>query len=437
MKKITVIGGGLAGTEAALQLAKKGIEVDLYEMRPQKTTGAHSTSYLAELVCSNSLGSNDISSASGLLKEELRILGSFLIKFAEEAAVPAGNALAVDRELFAEKVSAAVKENPLINLITEEITSIPDNTPVIIASGPLTSGALTAEIQKFTGTDNLYFFDAIAPIVEKDSVNFEKAFLGSRYGKGEAAYINCPMNPEEYEIFYEKLVNSPVIELKEFEKNSKFFESCLPVEVLAKRGKDTLRFGPLKPVGLIDPRTNEKNYAVVQLRQDNKAATLYNLVGFQTNLKWPAQKEVIKSIPGLENAEIVRFGVMHRNTFIHSPSVLNRTLQAKNRDDLFFAGQITGVEGYTESIATGLLAGINASRFLEGEEMLVLEPVSILGALCSYITHPDHKNFQPANSNWGILEPLETSPKGRKNKAIKKRLLAERALTYLTAHNRI
>ncbi len=432
MKKITVIGGGLAGTEAALQIAKRGIEVDLYEMRPEKKTGAHSTDYLAELVCSNSLGSNDLSSASGLLKQELRTLGSYLIKFADETSIPAGTALAVDREGFARKVSLAVKENPLINLINEEICRIPETTPVIIASGPLTSQALSEDIKKFTGKDHLYFFDAIAPIIERDSVNFDKAFMGSRYNKGEASYINCPMNKDEYEIFHEKLINSPLIELKEFEKNSKFFESCLPLEILAKRGKDALRYACLKPVGLIDPRTNVKNYAVVQLRQDNKAASLYNLVGFQTNLKWSAQKELIKCIPGLENAEILRYGVMHRNTFIHSPSVLKPTLQAKVREDLFFAGQISGVEGYTESVATGLLAGINASLFLKSQEMLILEPISVLGALCSYITHPEHKNFQPINSNFGILKPLNTAMKGRKNKQHKKRLFVERALSYLT-----
>jgi len=431
MKKITIIGGGLAGCEAAFQAAKLGIEVDLYEMRPKKQTGAHSTDNLAELVCSNSLGSNDLSAASGLLKEELRRLGSRLIKFADETTVPAGNALAIDRELFAQKVTSAIKENPLINLINREVTEIPCDTPVIIASGPLTSKALAEEIKKFTGREHLYFFDAIAPIVEKESIDFSKAFLASRYDKGEPSYINCPMNKEEYGKFYEILINAPVIELKEFEKNSKFFESCLPVEVLAKRGVDTLRYGPLKPVGLDIPKTGAKNYAVIQLRQDNKAATLYNLVGFQTNLKWGAQKELIRSIPGLENAEIVRYGVMHRNTFIYSPSALNQGMQTKQRANVFFAGQISGVEGYTESIATGLLSGINAARFAGGEDLLVLEPVSMLGALISYITYPEHKNFQPVNSNWGILPPLETDLKGRKNKALKKQLMAERSLAYL------
>lgn len=430
MKKITIIGGGLAGSEAALQIANKGINVDLYEMRPEKTTGAHSTDYLAEIVCSNSLGSNDLFSASGLLKQELRTLGSFLINFADESQVPAGNALAVDREVFSEKVTTAIKENPLINLINKEVTSISTENPVIIASGPLTSDGLSEEIKKITGQDNLYFFDAIAPIIEKDSINFDKAFIGNRYGKGEDAYINCPMNREEYEIFYEKLTTSPTIELKEFEKNAKFFESCMPVEVLGKRGVDTLRYGPLKPVGLIDPRTDIKNYAVVQLRQDNKAATLYNMVGFQTNLKWSAQKELIRCIPGLENAEIVRFGVMHRNTFIHSPTLLEPTLNTKARNNLFFAGQITGVEGYTESIATGLLAGINAANLLKQEELLKFKPVCMLGALCSYITHAEHKKFQPINSNWGILEPMEMDKKDKKNKKLKRELLSKRSLEY-------
>ena len=428
--KITIIGGGLAGCEAALQLAKRGIKVDLYEMRPEKKTGAHSTDYLAELVCSNSLGSNDRYSSSGLLKEELRMLGSYLIKFVDETAVPAGNALAADRTLFAEKVTAVVRENPFINLINKELTVIPTETPVIIASGPLTSDALAEEITKFTGSDNFYFFDAIAPIIEKDSINFDKAFWGNRYNKGESAYINCPMNEEEYKIFYEKLINSPVIELKEFEKNAGFFESCLPVEVLAKRGIHTLRYGPLKPVGLTDSRTNKENYAVVQLRQDNKAASFYNMVGFQTNLKWSAQKELIQCIPGLENAKITRFGVMHRNTFIHSPSVLNPTLQTKTRKDLFFAGQITGVEGYTESIATGLLAGINIANFLEKKEMLTLAPISMLGALCSYITYSEHKKFQPINSNWGLLDPLDLAKQIKKNKKLRNELFVKRSMNY-------
>lgn len=428
---VKIIGGGLAGSEAALQLAKNNINVELYEMRPEQTTGAHKTDKFGELVCSNSLGSNDLGAASGLLKEELRLLGSFLIKFADESRVPAGNALAVDREIFSEKITNAVQSSPFINVINKEITEIPDDLPVIIASGPLTSEKMTKAIINFTGTDNLYFFDAIAPIIERDSINFDRAFWASRYNKGDASYINCPMNEAEYDKFYDILINAPKIELKEFEKDAKFFESCMPVEVMASRGKDTLRFGPLKPVGLIDDRTCQKNYAVVQLRQDNKAATLYNMVGFQTNLKWASQKELIQSIPGLENASVVKYGVMHRNTFIYSPSVLEPTLRAKKRQDLFFAGQITGVEGYTESIATGLLAGINMSKSINNIELLKLKPESILGALCSYITFDGHKHFQPINSNWGILSPIELDRKIKKDKKLKNKLLAERALNYL------
>jgi methylenetetrahydrofolate--tRNA-(uracil-5-)-methyltransferase len=433
--KVIIIGGGLAGSEAALQIANRGIEVDLYEMRPIKTTGAHNTEYLGELVCSNSLGSNDKESASGLLKEELRILGSYLIKAADECKVPAGNALAVDRELFARKITDLIISNPNINLIRQEKKDIPTNKPVIIASGPLTSDDLSSSIAKFVGKNHLYFFDAIAPIVEKDSVNFDVAFMGSRYGKGEASYINCPMNQEEYNRFYEILINAPRIELKEFEKDAKFFESCMPVEVMASRGKDTLRFGPMKPVGFTDPKTDKQPYALVQLRQDNMAATLYNIVGFQTNLKWGAQKELITSIPGLENASIVRYGVMHRNTFIHSPSLLSPTFQAISAKDLFFCGQITGVEGYTESIASGLLAGINMVRSLSNEMLLQIDSVSMLGSLCKCITFSDQKNFQPVNSNWGILEPINADKKVKKDKKLRNKLLSERSLNYIKTIN--
>lgn len=433
--KVTIIGGGLAGSEAALQLAKRNINVDLYEMRPEKQTGAHKTSFFAEIVCSNSLGSNEIGAASGLLKEELRKLGSFLINVADETKVPAGNALAVDRDLFAKKVTEIIKANPYINVINEELTSIPQNTPVIIASGPLTSESLAESIAKFTGHNHLYFFDAIAPIVEKDSINFDIAFTASRYNKGEASYINCPMNEEEYTKFYEILINAPRIELKEFEKNAKFFESCLPIEILASRGKDTLRYGPMKPVGLTDPRTERYPYAAVQLRQDNLAASLYNMVGFQTNLKWGAQKELIQSIPGLENASIVKYGVMHRNTFINSPLVLNISLNTKKNPNIFFAGQITGVEGYTESIGTGLLAGINIAHNIMNKPYLNLNNETILGALCDYITYESHKNFQPINSNWGILSPLDADKKTLKNKKLKNQLLADRSIKYINNLN--
>lgn len=432
-----VIGAGLAGSECALQLAKRGIKVNLYEMRPVKSTGAHASADFAEFVCSNSLGSYDITNASGLLKREMEILGGELIKIAYECQVPAGGALAIDRELFSKKVTKTIEKNENIKIIREEITQIPD-TLTVIASGPLTSDALANSIKEFTQSEHLHFFDAIAPIVEKDSINFDVAFYANRYGgkceNGDADYINCPMNKEQYEKFYNILINAPKIELKEFEKGAKFFESCLPIEVLASRGVDTLRFGPMKPVGLIDKRTGEENYAVVQLRQDNSAKTLYNLVGFQTNLKWPAQKELIQSIPGLENANIVRYGVMHRNTFINSPKVLNATLQTRKRPDLFFTGQITGTEGYTESIATGMLVGINMSKYIRDENLIYLPKITMLGALCEYISDPAHEKFQPINSNWGIIEPIDLShlpQKDRKNKKIKNELLAKRSIKNL------
>lgn len=429
--KVTVIGGGLAGSEAALQLAQRGFEVDLYEMRPKKETGAHKTSLLGELVCSNSLGSDSEGVASGLLKEELRLLGSHLIKIADESRVPAGSALAVDRTVFAEKVTALISQNKKITVINEELTEIPINTPVIVASGPLTSESLSKSIQTLTGENHLYFFDAIAPVVEKDSINFDIAFIASRYDKGEASYINCPMNKEQYENFYRILATAPKIELKEFEKDAKFFESCLPVEVIASRGVDTLRFGPMKPVGLIDVRTNEKSYAVVQLRQDNLAATLYNMVGFQTNLKWGSQKELIQSIPGLENAVISKYGVMHRNTFIFSPKILTTSLNTKTNANIFFAGQITGVEGYSESIATGMLAGINMANILNGHKPLNLDSDIMLGALVNYITFEGHKKFQPMNSNWGILNTIDADRKILKDKKLKVYLLAQRSINKI------
>ena len=468
--EVNVIGAGLAGSECALQLAKRGIKVNLYEMRPEKMTGAHTSEKFAEFVCSNSLGAYDITNASGLLKKEMEILGGELIKIIYECQVPAGGALAVDRELFSSRVTEIIEHNENINVIRKEITEIPQG-PTVIASGPLTSDSLALKIKEFTKSEHLYFFDAIAPIIEKDSINFDVAFYANRYDKEalmpgsleveqdksqtstlpnlQASYINCPMNKEQYEKFYNILINAPKIEQKDFEKNAKFFESCLPVEVIASRGVDTLRFGPMKPVGLVDKRTGEENYAVVQLRQDNSAKTLYNMVGFQTNLKWGAQKELIHSIPGLEDANIVRYGVMHRNTFINSPKVLNATLQARSREDLFFAGQITGTEGYTESIATGMLAGINMARFLSTFEsplpnplpqgareksLLELPKTTVLGALCAYISDPAHEKFQPINSNWGILEPVDKTliPKQeRRNKKFKNNLMANRSIEYL------
>ena len=428
--EVDVIGAGLAGSEAALQLAKRGYKVNLYEMRPFVETGAHTTGDCAEFVCSNSLGSDDITNGSGLLKHEMEILGGELINIAKACRVPAGNALAIDRHKFSQAVTDKILNCENITLIRKEVEQIPQN-PSIIASGPLTSSKFAQDIKRFTNSEYLHFFDAIAPIVEVDSINFDIAFWASRYDKGEASYINCPMNKEQYEKFYNILINAPRIEQHDFEKGAKFFESCLPIEVLASRGEDTLRFGPMKPVGLIDKRTNEKNYAVVQLRQDNSAKTLFNLVGFQTNLKWGSQKELLHSIPGLENVNIVRYGVMHRNTFINSPSLLNPTLQTRARKDLFFAGQITGTEGYTESIASGLLAGINMSRLLSGKPLLELPQDTMLGALTHYITNPEHTNFQPINSNWGIVPPVDLPKKERKNKKSKGELMAKRAAASL------
>ena len=431
MNKVVVIGAGLAGSEAALQLAKNRIHVDLYEMRDIKTTGAHKTAKFAELVCSNSLGSYDITNASGLLKHEMEKLGSILMPIILESKVPAGGALAIDREYFSSKIPSLIENNPYINVIRKEVTTIDENIPTIIASGPLTSDNLAVEIKNYLGEEYLYFFDAIAPIIEKDSIDFNKAFYLNRYNKGNADYINCPMTKEEYEKFYSILINAPRIELKSFEKNAKFFESCLPIEVIASRGIDTLRFGPLKPVGLVDERTKKENYAVVQLRQDNKNATLYNIVGFQTNLKWGSQKELIHSIPGLENANIIRYGVMHRNTFINSPKTLKPTLQSRKNNNIFFAGQITGTEGYTESIASGLLCGINMAKYIKGLNLIELPSTTMLGALTHYISFEGHKNFQPINSNWGIVDSIELDKKIRKDKKLKNEMLANRALNTI------
>lgn len=416
MSEITIIGGGLAGSEAAWQAAERGLDVRLYEMRPQVPTGAHETGNLAELVCSNSLGSNLPDRASGLLKNELRRLGSMLLDCAEKAALPAGAALAVDRGVFARLVTERIEKHPRIQIVREEATEIP-STPTIIASGPLTSVRLSKSLAALNGEEHLYFFDAIAPIIAADSINMDIAFCASRYDKGEqdeGDYINCPFTKEQYETFVAALQNAERIELRAFEeairtgvKAGTFFEGCLPVEIIAERGAQSLAFGPMRPVGLRDPRTNIRPHAVVQLRQDNLAASLYNLVGFQTNLKFPEQKRVFHLIPGLENAEIVRYGQMHRNTFIASPKVLRATLQHKSRDDLFFAGQITGVEGYMGNIATGLLAGQNAARVLNGQPPLELPATTMLGALCHYVTHADLRDFQPMKANFGILPELE------------------------------
>ncbi len=434
MEKVTIIGAGLAGSESAIYLADKGIKVDLIEMRPNKTTGAHKTGYCAEFVCSNSLGAVDITSASGLLKEEMKLLGSTLIKEAFLNSVPSGSSLSIDRFGFSKKITDIIKNHPNINFIEDEITKLPDEGINIIATGPLTSKNLADDIIKKTGSNNFSFYDAIAPIVKKSSINFDKAFYASRWDKGDADFINCPMTKEEYENFYEILTTAETIELKNFE--AKFFEGCMPVEVMAKRGIDTLRFGPMKPVGLFDKRIptqfkKQQFYAVVQLRQDDKEAELYNLVGFQTNLKWGEQKKMIQAIPGLENAEIVRYGVMHANCFINSPKLLNKTLQAKFNPNLFFAGQITGVEGYNESIATGLFAAINVYRLIKNKPLIELDNKTMLGALIDYITFVGHKNLQPVNSNWGIVAPIELDKKIRKDKKLKNSILANRSISCI------
>lgn len=420
---ITVVGAGLAGSEAAWQIAEAGVPVKLYEMRPKIQTPAHHTDKFAELVCSNSLRANTLTNAVGVLKEEMRRLGSVIISAADRCAVPAGGALAVDRHEFADYVTEAVRNHPLVEVVSEEITEIPDGI-VVIATGPLTSPALSTQLKELTGEEYLYFYDAAAPILEKESIDMNKVFVASRYDKGEAAYLNCPMTEEEFNRFYDELIAAEAVPLKEFEKEV-FFEGCMPIEVMAKRGRQTMVFGPMKPVGLTDPRTGKKPYAVVQLRQDNGAATLYNIVGFQTHLKWPEQKRVFSLIPGLENCEIVRYGVMHRNTFINSPKLLKPTYQYKERETLFFAGQMTGVEGYVESAASGLLAGLNAARLAKGEELLVLPPETVIGSMARYITTADAKHFQPMNANFGLVPEW---PERIRNKREKNEKLAERAL---------
>ncbi|MFC6038316.1 FADH(2)-oxidizing methylenetetrahydrofolate--tRNA-(uracil(54)-C(5))-methyltransferase TrmFO [Paenisporosarcina macmurdoensis] len=423
MTIVNVIGAGLAGSEAAWQIAKRGVRVRLFEMRPVKQTPAHHTDKFAELVCSNSLRANTLTNAVGVIKEEMRMLDSVIMKAADQCAVPAGGALAVDRHEFAGYVTECVKNHPLVEVINEEVTEIPEGI-TIIATGPLTSQALAEKIQELTGQDYLYFYDAAAPIVEKDSIDMDKVYVKSRYDKGEAAYINCPMTEEEFDRFYDALISAEVVPLKEFEKEI-YFEGCMPFEVMAERGKKTLLFGPMKPVGLEDPKTGKIPFAVVQLRQDDAAGTLYNIVGFQTHLKWGPQKEVLKLIPGLENVEIVRYGVMHRNTFINSPRVLRPTYQVKTNDQLFFAGQMTGVEGYVESAGSGLLAGINAAKLALGEELLVFPEETALGSMARYITEADPRNFQPMNVNFGLFPDLPRRYKLKEKRGEKQ---AERAL---------
>ncbi len=421
---VTVIGAGLAGSEAAWQIAQAGVRVRLYEMRPVRMTPAHHTGQFAELVCSNSLRANAITNAVGLLKEEMRRLNSLIIHRADAHAVPAGGALAVDRDGFCGAVTNALHQHPLVEVISEEVQSIPQEGIVVLATGPLTSPALSADLQALTGQEYFYFYDAAAPIIEKDSIDMDKVYLASRYDKGEAAYLNCPMDEQEFNRFYEALVTAECAPTKDFEKEI-FFEGCMPIEVMATRGKDTMRFGPLKPVGLIDPRTGKQPHAVIQLRQDNAAGTLFNIVGFQTHLKWGEQKRVFQLIPGLENCEIVRYGVMHRNTFINSPQLMRPTYQLKSRDTLFIAGQMTGVEGYVESAAAGLIAGQNAARMAKSEPLLVYPQETMIGSMAHYITHAEAKHFQPMNANFGLLPDLGERIK---NKKLKYERYAERAM---------
>lgn len=426
---MTVIGAGLAGSEAAWQIAAQGVPVTLYEMRPVRQTPAHHTASFAELVCSNSLRANGLTNAVGVLKEEMRRLDSLILACADLHAVPAGGALAVDREGFSAEVTKRLKEHPLITVVNEEATAIPQDGIVVVATGPLTSPELSDGIKRLLGEEYFYFFDAAAPIVEKDSIDFDKVFLASRYDKGEAAYLNCPMTEAEFDVFYDALVHAETAEVKDFEKDM-YFEGCMPIEVMAKRGKQTVLFGPMKPVGLIDPRTEKKSHAVIQLRQDNAAGTLYNIVGFQTHLKWGEQKRVFSLIPGLENAEFVRYGVMHRNTFINSPKLLHPTYQFRGRETLFFAGQMTGVEGYVESAASGLIAGLNAGRLAGGREPLTLPAHTTLGSMAHYITTADFKHFQPMNANFGLFPPLGYRVRSKKDK---NDAIAARALEAIDA----
>jgi methylenetetrahydrofolate--tRNA-(uracil-5-)-methyltransferase len=458
VRELVVIGGGLAGSEAAWQAAQQGIQVTLYEMRPDRLTPAHRTGDLAELVCSNSLGSNLVDRAPGLLKEELRRLGSLIMACADATVVPAGGALAVDRLAFAQLVTQRIADHPRIHLRREEVKTIPQGVPTIVATGPLTSDSLAAEIAALTGQEYLYFYDAMAPIVNYGSIDLSRAFRASRYGRdgergskgatsapagwitnpaganGESSggdYINCPMTREEYDCFVDELLTAETIPLHQFEQeDARFFEACLPVEVLARRGQEALAYGPLKPVGLTDPRTGKRPYAVVQLRQDNLAGTLYNMVGFQTNLRWGEQERVFRLIPGLERAEFVRFGQMHRNTFVNSPALLRPTMQFKGRDDLFFGGQITGTEGYVGSTASGLVAGLNAARLMAGEPLIVFPPTTMLGALCRYVTSADPKGFQPMKPNFGLMPALERRVRRKRDRH---RAYSQRALADLEA----
>ena len=420
------IGAGIDGREAAWQIAKRGLKVRLYEMRPEKKTPAHHTQNFAELVCTNSLRANQLTNGAGLLKEEMRRLDSIIMEAADAHNVPAGGALAVDRETFSSAITEKLTNHPNVEVIREELTAIPEGLTVI-ATGPLTSDPLAQAIKRLTDDEGLYFYDAAAPIVEKSSLDMDKIYLKSRYDKGEAAYLNCPMTEEEFYNFYHELINAEMAELHDFE-DQKFFEGCMPIEQMASRGEKTMLFGPLKPVGLEDPKTGKEPFAVVQLRQDNAAGNLYNLVGFQTHLKWGEQKRVFSMIPGLENAQFVRYGVMHRNTYLRSPEFLNATYQTKKRSDLLFAGQMTGVEGYVESAASGLYAGINAALIAQGKEPVIFPEETMMGAMAHYITHASPKHFQPINANFGIIPRLEKRIREKRERNL---ALSQRALTVL------
>ena len=426
-KHVTIIGAGLAGSEAAWQAANAGVKVTLYEMRPKKSSPAHHTEQFAELVCSNSFRAKGLGNAVGVLKEEMRQFNSLIMSAAAKHEVPAGGALAVDRHLFSAEVTKQLKNHPNITVVNEEITEIPADGITVIATGPLTSESLAKSIVEMTDSEGLYFYDAAAPIIEKSSIDMDKVYLKSRYDKGEAAYLNCPMSKEEFYAFREALVAAEVAPLNSFEKET-YFEGCMPIEVMANRGEKTMLFGPMKPVGLEDPKTGKRPYAVVQLRQDNAAGSLYNIVGFQTHLKWGEQKRIIQMIPGLENAEIVRYGVMHRNTFMNSPELLLPTYQAQGDERLFFAGQMTGVEGYVESAASGLLAGLNAARLAQEKAPLIFPRETAIGALAYYITHTDAKHFQPMNVNFGIIADL---PERIRDKKERNEQLAQRALAHI------
>lgn len=448
MSELIIIGGGLAGTEAAWQAAERGIKVQLYEMRPIRTTPAHKTSLLGELICSNSLGSKLFDRPSGLLKSELKILGSFILNCAEKYAVPAGSSLAVDRYAFASEVTERISLHPNINVIREEMEFIPSK-PCIIASGPLTSDTLTDNIIQFTGIDNLFFYDAIAPIIEVDKIDYSLTFFASRFGRGEnenGDYINCPFNKNEYETFVEMLCSAERIPLKNFENDIKkgistkindYFEACLPVEIIASRSKEALAFGPMRPVGVTDPHSNKQPYAIVQLRQDNLAASLYNLVGFQTNLTFPEQDRVFHTIPGLKKVKIIQHGQMHRNTYLLSPMILKDSLQTRKRDNLFFAGQITGVEGYVGSIACGLVTGINASKFLTGQPVLTFPVETMIGSLCHYISNAKPDHFQPIKANFGLLPELPSTNKSKFDRSHAKAQRAMESLEFFIKENNL